>query len=242
MDTSVLEELGLSKGEIKVYLTLLELGSTKIGGVIEKSGMASSAAHNSINSLIGKGLVSYIKKGKIKFYQAAPLRQIANFIEEKKRKFLELVPELELKQTLAKEKQEAEVFEGTKGLMAMLNKFIEDTKKGDKYYFFGTYFKGSKEQTEKAQKFFKQYDLKRKEKGLFVYGLAPKELKEYLIGRKRSEIKYTDLPLPHGIGICKDRLTLFSWSDKPVGYLIKSKQIAEMFREYFNSLWKIAKK
>ncbi|MBW3003756.1 helix-turn-helix domain-containing protein, partial [Candidatus Woesearchaeota archaeon] len=45
MDTTILEDLGLSSGEIKVYLALLELGSTKVGRVIEKTGMASSAVH-----------------------------------------------------------------------------------------------------------------------------------------------------------------------------------------------------
>ena len=54
MDTSLLEDIGLSKGEIKVYLTLLNLGNTKVGYIIEKSGMASSAVHNAINTLIEK--------------------------------------------------------------------------------------------------------------------------------------------------------------------------------------------
>ena len=37
MDVSILEDLGLSKGEIKVYTTLLEIGITKVGTIIEKS-------------------------------------------------------------------------------------------------------------------------------------------------------------------------------------------------------------
>ena len=121
MDASILEDLGLSKGEIKVYLTLLELGTTKVDQIIEKSGMASSAVHNSINTLIDKGLISYIKKGKIKFYQAVPPKQLIDFIEEKKKKVLEILPELEMKQKLAKEKQETEIFEGIKGITTMLN-------------------------------------------------------------------------------------------------------------------------
>ena len=65
MDTTTFENLGLSQGEIKIYLTLLELGSTKVGLIIEKSNMASSAVHNSLNALLDKGFISYIKKGKI---------------------------------------------------------------------------------------------------------------------------------------------------------------------------------
>ena len=89
MDISILEELGLSKGEAKLYLTLLQIGESKVGGIIGKSNMASSAVHNSVNSLINKGIVSYIKKGKIKFYQAVPPKQLIEFIEGKKKRFLE---------------------------------------------------------------------------------------------------------------------------------------------------------
>ena len=174
METSILQDLGLSNGEIKIYLTLLELGSTKVGLVIEKTGMASSAVHNSINSLIEKGLTSYIKKGKIKYYQAVPPKQLIDFIEEKKKKFLQILPELELKQKLAREREEAEIFEGTKGITTMLNLLIDDSKKGDEYLFFAI---NIKEQNEEIQEIYLKNDVKRKDKGLIIKGLAPKELK-----------------------------------------------------------------
>src|SRR3989344_7009657 len=116
MDVSALEDLGLTKGEIKIYLAILELGSTKVGQVIEKSNMASSAVHNSIHSLVEKGLISYVKKGKIKLYKATPPKQLINFLEDKKKKILEILPELETKEEKSKNKQEAEIFEGFKGV------------------------------------------------------------------------------------------------------------------------------
>lgn len=234
MDTSILEDLGLTKGEIKVYIILLELGTTKVGSVIEKSGMASSAVHNSINTLIDKGLVSYIKKGKIKFYQAVQPKQLIDFIEEKKREVLKILPELEIKQKLAREKQEADIFEGTKGIIAMLNLLIENVKKGDEYLFFAI---NVREQNEEIQKFFLKYDLKREDKGLTVKGLAPKDLKRLFAKRKILLMKYTDFPIPSNVSICKDRIAFFSWGDKPVGYLIKSEQISGIYREFFNHIW-----
>src|SRR3989338_9326543 len=138
MDTSILEDLGLSKGEITTYLALLSLGTTKVGAIIEKSAMASSAVHNALHALINKGFVSFIKKGKINFYQPAPPKYIAKFIEQKKQRFLEILPELEAKEKIQNEKQEAEVFEGVKGVTTMLNLFIEDLKKGEEFLFFAT--------------------------------------------------------------------------------------------------------
>lgn len=234
MDTGILEGLGLSKGEIRVYLALIELGETKVGIVIEKAAMASSAVHNSINSLIEKGLVSYSKKGKIKYYRAVPPRQLMDFIDEKKKRLAEILPELESRQVLAKEKQEAEVFEGIKGVTAMLNILIEDARKGDEYFFFAI----DVEKNEEVQKFFRMYDAKRKEKQLIVKGLAPKELKPLFEKRKVLKMKYVSFPIPSNISICNDKTALFSWGEKPVGYLIKSKQIADMYKSFFNKLWK----
>jgi len=237
MDTSILENLGLSKGEIKVYLTLLELGTTKVGKIIERSGLVSSAVHNSINSLKDKGLISYIKKGKINYYQAVSPKQLVNFIEDKKKKLQQILPELELKQKLAKDRQEAEVFIGKKGIIAMLNILIENTKKGDEFLFFPV---RGEDQDEDIQIFFHAYDLKRAEKKLKIKGLAPKELKPLFKNRKAHNMKYTNFPLPTNISICKDKICFFSWGEKPVGYMIKSKQIIEIFKTFFNSVWNIS--
>ena len=237
MDTSILGNVGLSKGEINVYLTLLELGTTKVGPIIEKSGMASSAVHNSINSLKDKGLISYIKKGQIKFYQAVQPKQLVDFIENKKKKIIEILPELEMKQKLAVEKQEAEIFEGTKGIITMLNLLIENTTKRDEYLFFAINIIG---QNEEIQQFFLSYDIKRKEKGLIIKGLASKSLKKFFEKRKILKMKYPHFPIPSNISICNNKIAFFSWEEKPVGYLIESKQIAEMYKDFFHQIWAIS--
>lgn len=238
MDTSILEDLGLSKGEIKVYLTLLELGPTKVGKIIEKSRMASSAVHNSLNILVEKGLVSYIKKGKIKFYQGVPAQQLIDFIEDKKKRFLQILPELELKQKLAEEKQEAEIFEGIKGIIAMLNRLIEDGEKRDEYRFFATFLE---EKNEDIQSFFRKFDVKREDKGLIVKGLALRKIKHLFAGRKVLKMKFVDFPIPSDISIFKGKVAFIAWGDKPIGYLIRSPQIYEMFGNFFDSIWKSMK-
>ena len=238
MDTAILEELGLSKSESKVYLSLLELGQTKIGSVIEKSGIVSSVVHTSINTLVNKGLVSYIKKGKIKFYEAVSPKQLVNFLEGKKKKLLEILPELESKQKISKEKPGAEIFEGFKGIMSMLDVILNNSKKKDEYLFFSS---NVQEENKEIQEFFKRYDVKRKEKGLIVRGLAPITLKELYNKRRFLNIKYTNLPIPSDITICNDYVGLISWGEKPVGYLIKSNQISNIQREFFNRVWEKSK-
>lgn len=233
-----MEDMGLTKGEIKIYLTLLELGSTKVGNVIEKSNMASSAVHNSINSLIEKGLVSFVKKGKIKFYRAASSKQLVNLLDDRKRRILEILPELEAKEEKSKDKQEAEVFEGIKGVTTMLNTVIENAKKGEDYLFFAS---GEiPERNEEIQEFFYKYDSKRESKGLIAKGLAPLEMKPLFEKRTYLKMKYPKFPIPSSIVIHKNRVVFFSWEKKPVGYLIHSQQIAKNFRDLFKRMWNLA--
>ena len=70
MDTTLLEELGLTKNESKVYLALLELGSTAAGPLIKKIGMHRAAVYDIIDLLTGKGLVSYVIKANRKYFEA----------------------------------------------------------------------------------------------------------------------------------------------------------------------------
>ncbi len=239
---SILEELGLSKGEVKVYLALLELDISKVGTLIEKTEMASSAVHNALLTLSNKGLISHVKKGQIKLYQAAPPKYIGNFAEQRLEKFNELLPELEEKQRKNNEKQEAEVFIGFKGITTMLNLLIEDSKKGETYMFFASM--SPEDRNKEIQAFYEKYDFKRKEKGLFVRGLATLKLKPYFQDRNKVlHVKYTSFPIPKNISIVNDKVTIISWSDKPVGFLIRSKQIADSYRDLFEEIWdKYAKK
>lgn len=236
MDTAILEDLGLSKGEIQVYMTLLEMGTNKVGPIIEKSGMASSAVHNALNTLIDKGLVSYIKRSKVKFYQPAPPKQLVDFVEAKKNILLQLLPQLEDRQKTDQDLQEAEIFEGHKGIRTMLNELIEEATPREEYLFFAI---NVAEQNKDIQQFFRHYDIKRENKGISVKGLAPIELRKWFEGRKTLHVKYSSFPIPSNISICGSKIAFFSWGEKPVGYLIQSKQIAHMYKDYFLKSWEI---
>ena len=108
MDISILKEAGLTEGEIKVYLALLELGSSTTGPIIEKSRIARSIVYQILNKLEQKGLVSHVTKAKRKHYQAAEPNKILEYIderekllEENRKKVERLLPELLLKQKMA---------------------------------------------------------------------------------------------------------------------------------------------
>ena len=116
MDTQILKDIGLSNAEIKVYLALLELGTATAGPILEKSKLQNSVVHMTLNKLVTKGFVSFIKEGQRNHYQATDPKHISEYIDEKKAQFEMILPELLGKQQLAKEKSEVTSFGGKKGI------------------------------------------------------------------------------------------------------------------------------
>ena len=129
----VLEEIGLTQSEVKVYLALLELETSKSGEIIKKSGLHSSVVFNALKSLSNKGLINSILKGKVKEYNAVSPNILLNILDEKRTKIKEILPHLKI--TEKRGKQEAVIYYGVKGIKAAHFEQIKDAKKGEEYLF-----------------------------------------------------------------------------------------------------------
>lgn len=234
----ILQDLGLTKSEAKIYLFLLQQEAVKVGAIIKKTGLQSSTTHNTLQALIEKGIVTYILKGKIKVYQAVDPKQVLEIYKAKEKRFEEILPTLKKIKNISEEEQTAEIYDGTKGVMSMLNELIEKTKPRDIYYFYAVDVSGA---NKEIQRFFERYDAKRKEKKLIVKGIARKELKPLFEKRKYLQMRYVDFPIPTNKSICNDQMALIDWGEKPKGVLIHSKQIVESEKKFFNELWKEGK-
>jgi HTH-type transcriptional regulator, sugar sensing transcriptional regulator len=240
MDTSILEDIGLTNAEIKIYLALLELGQATAGPVIKRTKLQNSVVHMTLAKLVEKGLVSFIIKGKIKHYQATDPSNITEFIEDKKRRFEQILPELLLKQR-STVKQSAEVYEGFKGFKTMLYDLIKDGKKGDEFLFF-SFYTHNPDDFDNVYTFYNEYEKKRKELGLKVKGIASKEIKSKFQSRDIRNILFVDFPVPLNISVFKNKVIFTPWEDERVSFLIHSRQLANSYRKYFYSIWKKYKK
>ncbi len=109
MIEETLQELGLNKRESICYSSLLELGSSRVGDIIKKTGIPSSKIYEILDKLIKRGFVTYVIKNNVKHFQASDPKTLLNYIEERKRKIEEIMPQLLLKQKLSK-KQSVEIF------------------------------------------------------------------------------------------------------------------------------------
>ncbi len=234
-------DLGLTPGEAKVYLALLELGSTKVGPVVKKSEVAQSNVYWILERLKEKGLVSYTVKSKIKYFQAASPKFLLEYLQNKQKALAEQEKLLHsfLPKLLAIEeqspKQEVEVFTGTKGLRSAYEKLLEE---GEELLHF---YEHKKEYAKVSDLFyFNIMDILKK---VPAKGIVNKAYKSSSVIKKANFVSYrfVSFPIPGNIEFCADKVLIISWKKPIVGILIHSESIVGSLKTYFNAVWRQAK-
>jgi len=246
----ILEDIGLTKNEIKIYFALLELGSTTTGNIIKKTGIHTSKVYDGLERLIDKGLVSYVIIADTKHFKAVNPNRIIDFLEEKKniidnqeREIKRILPELKLKQVSSIEETEAEIFRGWKGMETVYRMMRETLKRGDINYVFGA-SKGEDE--EQIRIFFTKHLKLLAKKGIkqeIIYneearGNIPENLKH----PKLFKVKHLKNTTPAEINIWSDKVMIVLLTKKPTVILISNKKVTDSFKQYFNVMWKVAKR
>ena len=246
METKQLEELGLTKNESLIYLFLLKNGEITTGRIIKETGIANSRVYESLNSLITKGLVSYNVQKEGKHFKAEDPKKFLELEEQRKKKISEFLPDLiKLKESEQKETNTA-VYEGFEGFKTAFKKIIEDCPKEKEIYIIG--FSEPTEKKESLRLFLSNMNLKSQQKKQRLKIILDNSVKETL-GKDREKEKYTEVKYmpkgyisPSAIDVFEDYVYIFLWEEKPFVFMIKNKAIAESFKQYFNFMWKIAKK
>ncbi|MFA5019719.1 MAG: helix-turn-helix domain-containing protein [Candidatus Pacearchaeota archaeon] len=242
METEILNDIGLTKGEIKVYLALLELGETTAGFIKKKTKLQNSVVHLCIGNLVDKGLINYVEKGKRRFYTATEPEKLVSFLDEKRRRLNDILPALIRKQK-EQVKYKVNVYEGKKGLKAIHEDILNELKQGNEFFVLGA----PKEANEQFEPYFLDFHKRRMENKIKLNIIYKNDVRKYANVREKmpfTEIKYLpkNLTSPMWITTYKDKSILFVVGDILLGIVIENKTIAENFQEYFKLMWGIAEK
>lgn len=246
----MLKKAGLTSGEAKVYLSLLELGQSSITNIVTKSGVSTSKSYDILNRLEEKGLASHVLISGVKYFKAASPDRIIENLESKEREvkqtltaIKEIIPTLIKKQKEKENDEEAEIYVGMKGLISVFNeetKWMEQTK--GKSYAIGLTTGGKA--GKQIDQYFERMQHKRDKLKLKTYIIASKNAKglfPYLEKSKQCSIKYLEAGSEMvSMNTYSDKIIIAIYSKKPFLFVIKSKDLAKDFKEYFQSLWKTA--
>jgi sugar-specific transcriptional regulator TrmB len=247
---NILEKIGLTQNETKVYLALNELGISTISPIVERAGISNSKIYIILNKLIKKGLVSHISINKVNNYKTAEPERLLDFLDDKKKdieiqekKIREILPKLLSRQKVGLKNREVEVFEGFNGLKSAREKSLNLLKKGDEIIILGA----SKFSTSQYEYYWENYHKRRISKGINCRFLMYKETKDD-VGKKREKWKLTKVRYmeeshlnPIRLDIYLDYVNIAIDAIAPFVISIKSKEVSNSFRNYFEVLWKLAK-
>jgi len=248
--SKVLEEIGLTKGQARVYLALLLLGPSTTGQIVKEARVSRSKVYEMLDSLLEKGLVSFAIRENTKYFEAADPGQIKDYLG-KKRKELgkiedsldQVLPQLRELQNFKKTRQTSTIYEGIKGIKTIFSSIINTLKKGDEYYAIAVEPEIYK--SKDFASFIMQHHNERAKKGIKVKILAPKSfgnvLNSSIAKTKLSQIKYINQDVPTATLIFGDQVATFVWEKDPAGVVIKSPVIAQRYKKFFISLWKSVK-
>ena len=246
MKENILMDLGLSKNESKIYLSLLEQGISTATQVAEKSGIHRVNVYDSLNKLKEKDLVGEINISNKKCYQASPPETLKNIIKEKEMQLNKILPQLALFQQMNQKKIDVQVYTGYDFIRKIMLKFLN--MKEDIYVMDAPKFI-----LERVGKEFQEAIHKRR--------ISQKQTMWHLYSKEAIDRDKILNTYPHTEAKCLEQehsnyVTTFLCGDESVIVIhdetqnkktctsirIKNNGLAKTYKNHFEILWKRSKK
>ncbi len=252
MEFRELRELGLTEGEIKVYLALLHLGLSTKGPIARKAKVSESKVYEILDRLKEKGLVSFVAKRKkrkiITHYKAANPILLKDFLGKKKNeieqeeKILDkLMPSLQAQLKFVEKEYSAVIYEGFKGIQTNNREVLEMISKKDEWLAMGV--RSSKKKTYNLFwiNWLKQR-AKKGGKGRILFVDKGTDYYNQLKKIENTQVGYLKGVSPVAVTVTKNRVMIFNYGDNSSCLAITNKEVADSFKGFFESLWVMAKK
>jgi len=234
-----LEEIGLTPGEIRVYLALVEKSPMGKSELSVKAKVSSSKVYEIAEKLVEKGLVGQIKRNGTLYYQVHGANRLRNFIEEREKKIRaekeiveRAIPLIEKMKDKGAEHR-FEVFEGKEGMRQVITETFQEMGKDDEMCGFGIELKDID--------VLHDFHRKRVSKNInqrFIFSDRNIPWTDYEGKKTRFIEGITNI----GIGITGKKVILMSYDKTPVTLVIEHPEFNKSFQQIFDKLWGMAKK
>jgi len=240
MEKESLIKIGLTNREAEAYLALLELQEALASAISEKTRESRSHVYETLNSLIKKGLASYVIKNNRKYFRPASPDKLIEYLKEKEDLVQRVLPNLQKLYKPKVKKTIVEVYEGKEGIKTVLNDVL---KVGKEWLCLGSTGK-SKEIIPFYLEHFHKQRIKQKILLRVIYN-------DDKLGRERgkeisklpySRVKFMQKLSPTTTYIYGDKVVIILWEkEKLLAIMIGDKNIAQSYREFFEAIWKTTK-
>lgn len=254
-----LKKIGLSENEARVYLALLELGSSTAQEISKKAEVKRATTYVQLETLMKLGLVTLFEKAPERkngasktFFKAEDPEHLAKIVErakkteeERSRAFSEILPDLGKLYQSAGERPRVRFFEGIEGVKTMLSGTFK--VKTEAKEILGIMDLDSALQI--FPKLTEEYTPARAKHGIhsrviYTSSQGPLFAKTDTAALRESRfLPKNKFPFSGDISIYGDEVVMSAIkSAKPFGIIIESKEIADSLRAFFELAWQGAEK
>ena len=249
METNTLEKIGLTHNESLVYLTLLKLGTSKSGDILNSSGINSGKIYEIFESLKKKGLVSESIINKVRNFTAAPPSQILYYLEKKmeeiskeEESIKKEIPQLEKLRIDSIKDIRAVTYLGYEGIKTAADEALASLKDNDEILAMGVIGK----KHPRFNVFWRKWTEKRLK-------IKPKVIAKHIFSERgeyynlfkklrKNESKVLEGLTPVTVDIFgEEKVLILNYNEPYSCVMIYDKNTAQAFRTFFYQLWKQAK-
>lgn len=240
--TSILQSIGLSQEETKVYLAGLELGETSVQAIAKKAGTKRPTTYKILGSLIEKGIFYQGLKGKKRHFVAEDPEKLFAAIRQKESQLKQILPELKSLYNLDKAKPKIRFYEGVNGAIAVYEDILATVPNNSEilsYTGIAGLFK------DFPKDYAKEFFSRRVKRNIStrIIALESEESREW---QKKGPYELRQIVLiPEenfnffgDTEIYANKVALISYRENFMATVIESKEIANMQRFIFELAWK----
>jgi sugar-specific transcriptional regulator TrmB len=231
----------MNEKQSNVYLSLLKMKECTVAQLAKDTSLNRSLLYFVLNDMEKAGFVVYVIKNNVKYYKPVEPERILSYLDDKKRGFESILPELIQMTKFSKVKPQIEILEGVEGIKTILNEIL---RLKENWYAFNVPGKGP-EVIGFVSDSFENLRQKLKIKLRVICNDAPKAVER---ANAFSKMKHTEVRILGGIEslssnyIYGDRFVIIFWyKEFPFAVRIIDKVFANSQRSYFEQLWKVAK-
>lgn len=248
MNKTILKKLDLNDKEINIYLKLLESGTMSVRALAELTKINRGTTYDILKKLISIGLVSYYSNETKQRFIAEDASKLLKIVTEKEKEIVEtrnavtdLLPELKSLQEKNGYMPTSKLYEGKKGINAILEDVLEAMSK-EKINEREYYIYSAKNASNDIYEAYPTFTKKRIKKNIKVKaislakggGLSGLDERRWL-GANDESATFIILYRGKSAYISRDA------RKKPVGVIIENEMIYETQKNIFLKLWNYLK-
>jgi urea transport system substrate-binding protein len=243
----LLEEIGLSDSEAKLYVALLRHGQQTITFLSKKAGINRGLGYTLLHDLMEKGLVTKTTKGKVFYFAPLDPKQLVEYLEKQKKdisskqeRVQAMLGQLESITNPLTAKPKIRFYDGARGAKTVLDTILMADRKELKAFlsledittFVGTEQFGSFIKKLSTNGFGLEAVCTRTKEAESVEGMQTDT-------KQKRQIRFAslDMAFPMTMFIFDDKIAIISSSEENFALIIESQEYADMQQRLFNMVW-----